>query len=147
MSAPPARSDVVAAARGWIGTPYRHQASLRGIGCDCLGLVRGVWRQLYGAEPEAPPPYSQDWAEAGRREILAEAMLRHFQSHNGATARPGDVLLFRWRAHLPAAHLAIATAGDRMVHAHAGASVAEVAIGAWWLSHRVASFSFPEIQD
>ena len=28
----------------WIGTPYRHQASLKGVGCDCLGLVRGVWR-------------------------------------------------------------------------------------------------------
>ncbi|MEM1422329.1 MAG: peptidase P60, partial [Pseudomonadota bacterium] len=30
----------------WIGTPYRHQASLRGVGCDCLGLLRGVWRAL-----------------------------------------------------------------------------------------------------
>ena len=35
---------IVDLARGWIGTPYLHQASCRGIGCDCLGLVRGVWR-------------------------------------------------------------------------------------------------------
>ena len=33
---------VIAAARGWIGTPYLHQASLKGVGTDCLGLVRGV---------------------------------------------------------------------------------------------------------
>ena len=44
-------------ARGWIGTPYRHQASLKGVGCDCLGLVRGVWREVMGEEPEAPPAY------------------------------------------------------------------------------------------
>src|SRR3989338_4143365 len=54
---PLTRQAIVAAARSWIGTPYRHQASLKGAGCDCLGLVRGVWRELYGDEPEAPPPY------------------------------------------------------------------------------------------
>lgn len=48
---------VVAEAMDWIGTPYRHQASRKGVGCDCLGLVRGVWRALYGREPEAPGPY------------------------------------------------------------------------------------------
>jgi len=54
---------VLALAEPWIGTPYRHQASLRGVGCDCLGLIRGVWRELYGSEPELPPPYAPDWAE------------------------------------------------------------------------------------
>jgi NlpC/P60 family putative phage cell wall peptidase len=147
MSTRPNREQVVTIARHWIGTPYRHQASLRGIGCDCLGLVRGVWRQLYGTEPEAPPPYSPDWAEAGRGEVLADAMHRHFQPLGGGPASLGDVLLFRWRTHLPAAHLAIATTEVSMVHAHAGASVAEVAIGAWWRRHHVASFSFPEILD
>ena len=32
-------SRVVATARAWIGTPYVHQASVRGAGCDCLGLL------------------------------------------------------------------------------------------------------------
>jgi NlpC/P60 family putative phage cell wall peptidase len=49
------RTTIVAEARSWIGTPYRHQASLKGVGCDCLGLVRGVWRAVLGAEPEAVP--------------------------------------------------------------------------------------------
>ncbi|MGA8997361.1 MAG: peptidase P60, partial [Pseudolabrys sp.] len=42
------RKDIVAETRRWIGTPYRHQASLIGVGCDCLGLVRGVWRAVVG---------------------------------------------------------------------------------------------------
>jgi len=41
-----APDEVVAAARAWLGTPYRHRASVRGAGCDCLGLLRGVWRAL-----------------------------------------------------------------------------------------------------
>lgn len=55
--------EVVALARAWIGTPYVHQASKLGGGCDCLGLIRGVWREVYGHEPESIPAYSADWSE------------------------------------------------------------------------------------
>ena len=64
----------VAAARRWIGTPYRHQGSCRGAGCDCLGLVRGVWRAVLGDEPEAVPAYTPDWAETAA-EPGADALL------------------------------------------------------------------------
>jgi NlpC/P60 family putative phage cell wall peptidase len=138
---------VVAAAREWLGTPYLHQASLRGVGCDCLGLLRGVWRDLHGAEPESVPPYAPDWAETGGRETLLEAASRHLMAVAPAARAPGDVLLFRWRAHLPAKHLAILSAPDLMIHAHDGASVAEVALGAWWLRHLAAVFRFPPIRS
>ena len=61
---------VIAAARGWLGTPCHDQASLRGVGCDCLGLARGVWRDVVVAEPQPIPPYSRDWGETGVREVL-----------------------------------------------------------------------------
>ena len=64
---------VLDAAVGWIGTPYRHQASQKGVGCDCLGLVRGVWREVYGSEPDRPGPYAPDWAEAGGGDPLIAA--------------------------------------------------------------------------
>src|SRR5437870_8056418 len=94
------RTAIVAEARAWIGTPYRHQASLRGVGCDCLGLVRGVWRAVCGAEPAPVPPYSPDWAEATGREQLADAARRHLVAIEAAQFKPGDVLLFRWRSGL-----------------------------------------------
>ena len=143
MSAPLTRERIVAAARLWLGTPYQHQASLKGLGCDCLGLVRGVWRDCVGDEPEPVVPYSPDWAEATGREQLLLAGRRHFLPADPAGIRAGDVLLFRWRAHLPAKHLAIATGPDGMIHAHDGAVVAEVAIGAWWRRHLAFSFCFP----
>ena len=71
-SADPAH--VITAARSWLGTPYHDQASLRGVGCDCLGLARGVWREVIGPEPFPIPPYSRDWGETGPREVLADRL-------------------------------------------------------------------------
>ncbi|MFT4097195.1 MAG: NlpC/P60 family protein [Rhodoblastus sp.] len=136
------RSDIVAAARKWLGTPYRHQASLRGVGCDCLGLVRGVWRECIGAEPEPMRPYSPDWAEAGGGETLIELGQRHFIAARDGAWREGDILVFRFFDRMPAKHVAIATNERCMIHAHDGACVAEVAIGVW--RRRIARvFSFP----
>jgi NlpC/P60 family putative phage cell wall peptidase len=137
--------DIIAAARQWLGTPYAHQASLKGTGCDCLGLVRGVWRDLHGGEPEAVPAYAPDWAEAGLRETLAEAALRHLIAIDRRRFAGGDVLLFRWRAHLPAKHAAIAISETRMIHAQSGATVSEVAISPWWRRHLAFAFRFPGI--
>jgi NlpC/P60 family putative phage cell wall peptidase len=136
---------IVAAARSWIGTPYLHQASLKGVGCDCLGLLRGVYRDVVGGEPELPPPYSADWAEASGREALAEAARRHLIEIAMGDFAAGDVVLFRWREGLPAKHCAIATSADAMVHAHDGAEVAEVAIGSWWRRHIAFAFRFPAV--
>jgi NlpC/P60 family putative phage cell wall peptidase len=144
-----AREGIVAAARGWIGTPYRHQASLKGTGCDCLGLVRGIWREVIGPEPEFMPPYTPDWAEAGLSETLALAAGRHLIAIEPGEAQAGDVLLFRWRIGLPAKHCAIlgsgSTGGDNatIIHAHDGASVAEVPLGRWWARHVSHAFAFP----
>ena len=137
---------IVAEARSWIGTPYRHQASLKGVGCDCLGLVRGVWRAFHGAEPEAMPAYSRDWAEAARRETLAEAGARHLVPVARDAMQPGDVLLFRWRAGLVAKHAAILTSDTAMVHAHDGAAVAEVAFAPWWRRRVAFVFRFPGVR-
>ena len=139
------REKIVAEARRWIGTPYHHQASLIGVGCDCLGLVRGVWRGCVGDEPEAPGPYAPDWAEATRVEALALAAGRHLTRRGLDAWRPGDVLLFRWRAHVPAKHLAIAASIDTMVHAHDGVCVTEVALSGWWLRRLAYVFAFPVI--
>lgn len=141
------RSLIVAEARSWIGTPYRHQASLKGVGCDCLGLVRGVWRELIGAEPERAPPYGRDWAEAAREEAFALAARRHLIEIDPAQFAPGDVLLFRYAPRYPAKHAAIVTTPATMVHAHDGAAVTEVAIVPWWRRRLAYAFRFPGVTD
>lgn len=143
------RAGVVAEARSWIGTPYHHQVSLKGVGCDCLGLVRGVWRAFHGDEPEAPPHYTPDWAEAMARETLAEAAGRHMAPVALAAIRPGDVLLFAMRDHAPAKHCAIMSGPDSMIHAIESHPVAEVTL---WNSERAGrrlrfAFAFPGLTD
>lgn len=140
------RETIVAEARLWLGTPYRHQGSLLGVGCDCLGLVRGVWRGLYGTEPEAPPSYSADWGEGSGTEPLLEAARRHLLPVADAVPLPGDVLLFRWRPHLPAKHCGIYTGAGRMIHAYqAAGTVAEGAMHATWQKRIAGVFAFPGV--
>jgi len=145
------RGRVVAVARTWLGTPYQHQASLRGEGADCLGLLRGVWREVFGAEPEPTPPYRPDWAEVGGEETLWRAARRWLTEIPVDSARAGDVLLFRMAPGSPAKHCAILSAGSiadddrepRMIHAYWGRSVVESWMGVWWRRRLVAAFAWP----
>ena len=68
------RTDVVAAAREWLGTPFHHQARLRGVGVDCVGLVIGVIFLIVGllliffviVAPNGIVGLVQDWMRARR---------------------------------------------------------------------------------
>ena len=141
------RSQVIAIARTWLGTPYHHQASLKGAGCDCIGLVRGIWRELYGSEPQALPAYTRDWAEAHGRETLLDAARRHLVELAASDAQPGDVLIFRWRRGALAKHCAILSTSATMIHALEGAPVSEVSLSPWWRRHLAGTFAFPEVSD
>ncbi|QYX56711.1 C40 family peptidase [Roseovarius sp. SCSIO 43702] len=138
---------IVAAARGWIGTPYRHQAATKGAGTDCLGLLRGVWREVLGTEPEHPPAYSMDWSEPSRCEVLWAAAERHLVPKPLDREAPGDVLLFRMRDGSVAKHLGIAArigAEASFIHAYSGHAVVESPLSAPWRRRIVARFSFPQ---
>jgi len=136
---------VLAEARSWIGTPYRHQASVKGAGADCLGLVRGVWRAVCGPEPETPPPYSPDWGEHDGAEALLAAAARHLMPVE--TPRAGDVLVFRLRVRGPAKHAAILATDTvtpgRILHAWSGAAVCETALPRAWVPRIAGAFRFP----
>jgi len=132
-------------ARLWLGTPYRHQASLRGAGADCLGLVRGIWRALYGAEPVAMVPYTADWSEASGREDLLGAA-QNLLRPGGPVPTVGDILVFRMQAQSVAKHLGIVSevgAAPRFIHAYSGHGVVEAALTAPWQRRIAARFAFP----
>ena len=134
---------VIAAVRGWLGTPYHDQASLKGVGCDCLGLVRGVWRELFGAEPLPLPPYSRDWGEAGSREPLAEAARSVMVEIPVADLAPGALILFRMRSGAVAKHCGILVAPDRFIHAYERTGVVEVPLDHAWRRRIAFAFLFP----
>ncbi|PIB24957.1 peptidase [Amylibacter kogurei] len=139
---------IVASARQWIGTPYRHQSSTIAHGADCLGLVRGVWRDVLGAEPECPPAYTPDWSETGDVEQLWQAALRHLHHvDDRKTLHLGGVMLFRMQPKSVAKHLGIVAQSDAgfatLVHAYSGRGVVETPLTNAWLRRCVAQFRFP----
>jgi NlpC/P60 family putative phage cell wall peptidase len=142
---PLTRSAIVAEARRWVGTPYVHQASVHGAGCDCLGLVRGVWRALIGPEPQTVPAYSPDWAERSARDTLREAANAWLVSRPIESAACGDVLLFRMSADAPTKHCAILTAPDRIIHAYWARAVVESRYAPWWQTRCVGAYTFPGV--
>ena len=141
---------VVTIARTWLGTPYHHQASVKGVGCDCLGLVRGVYAEAYGRPAEEPPAYTRDLAEACQTETLLEAARRHLIEIDVNDFTAGDVVVFRLRPGAMAKHCGIVSrhrdgfGEPRMIHAFEGAPVCEVTLSSWWWRHRAAVFRFPE---
>lgn len=137
--------QVIAAARTWLGTPYHDQASLRGVGCDCLGLARGVWREVVGEEPFPIPPYSRDWGETGSREVLADGTRRMMIEISVADASPGALVLFRMRTGAIAKHVGILTGPDRFIHAYERLGVIEEPLTTAWRRRVAFGFLFPKI--
>ena len=137
--------DVITAARDWIGTPYLHQASAKGIGCDCLGLIRGLWRENHGGEPEVVPPYSPDWSEPQGEERLLQAALRHLTPADNLAYAPGQILLFRMRKGAVAKHMGLlSVCGPRaaFIHAYTGHGVVESPLSLSWARRIAARFKF-----
>lgn len=133
---------VVAAAREWLGTPYRHRASTLGAGCDCLGLLRGVWRALYGGEPMTPPPYRasiRDPENAGALRGAAEQFLLPVEGPVSA----GQVLLFRLAGLEEAKHCGIMVSEDRFIHAQEKFGVVEAYLTDGWAKRVSGRFWFP----
>jgi NlpC/P60 family putative phage cell wall peptidase len=139
-------SAVLAIARSWLGTPYLHQSSVQGVGCDCLGLARGIWRALLGDEPWEVPPYSRDWGEAGRREVLAEAARTALIEISLDAAGPGTLILFRMAPRVPAKHCGLlgeSVIRPSLIHAYDRSGVVEEAFTPAWSRRAAFAFVFP----
>lgn len=135
---------VVALAESWIGTPYRHQGATKGVGCDCIGLIRGIWRELYGGEPEAVPAYAPDWAERSGEDRLMDAAARLFgKAVPVREAEPGDLLLFRWRPDCAAKHAGILAGPRHFIHAYEQAAVTRSVLVPSWRRKIAAVHRFP----
>lgn len=139
-----AAARVIGAARGWLGTPYHDQASVKGVGCDCLGLARGVWREIVGPEPGRVPPYSRDWGETGPVEVLAGGAVAWMMPLPGRALRPGALVLFRVRREAIAKHCGILTDAGTFIHAYDRLGVIEEPLTEAWRRRIAFAFLYPQ---
>jgi len=141
----PTPDAIVSAARPWLGTPYRHQASTLGAGCDCLGLLRGVWRALYGAEPVSLPSYRADWRDLSHAGTLLAAAERYLLPAPLQLAA-GQVVLFRLGGLPLPKHCGIMVSPTTFIHAQERLGVIEANLTAGWGRRLAASFLFPSTE-
>lgn len=148
------RAKALDAAKTWLLTPYCHGASVKGQGCDCAGLVRGVWRDVVGNEPWTLPSYGPDWAEADPgSEAVMVTLCQHFQAVALEDLRPGMVMAFRMRPRAPVKHVGIYDPGPTphdthetgfVIHAYFGQAVVRSALVSFWRSRLVGVFDWPQ---
>lgn len=139
------RTDqAVELARTWIGTPYHHQACLKGIGVDCVGLIRGVYDEMYGISPPELINYSADWGDTNGNEDMVKAAIKYLEPVPLSTLGAGHVVLLRWREHRVAKHSMIMTSSTTAIHAYNRSPVAEINLHRWWLNKIVYAFTWPQ---
>lgn len=127
-------------ARRWIGTPYVLGAALRGCGCDCVGLIRGVWAEHTGNPLPQAPPWRADWVNDRARPLVTAAR-RHLHPIPTKDAQAGDVVVLRVRGSREA-HCGILEEGDQLIHAMESVGVVCVPFAAYRSSVAFAA-SFP----
>jgi NlpC/P60 family putative phage cell wall peptidase len=136
------RAQIIAEAREWLGTPWKHQASLKGVGCDCIGLIRGVARAV-GLDDPFTSGSARRYFGYGRipdPSLLLDACRDYLDPGRGEL---GDILVLRFEREPQ--HFAIVSClkPRRMIHAYAQARKAvENGIDHVWLSRVVRTYSF-----
>ena len=131
---------IVAEARTYIGTPFQHQARLKGVGVDCIGVIVGVAHTLGISEFD-----TVDYARQPDPSKMGAALNAHLDRVTLSDIRPGDILGLR-RTREPM-HVAIVTETDplRIVHALSRAGVSrcvEQGIDDAWRRRIVACFRY-----
>lgn len=138
-------SAILAEARQWINTPWQHGASLRGQGTDCLGLIRGVLREVTGQD-FALPPYDVGWYVVDRTEPLLNGLRRYLLQAKEDWLL-GDILAFRMKPSVSVRHLGILSAQlpePSFIHCLQRRGVVDVSLSAPWRARVAARFRLPD---
>ncbi|MGC2411753.1 MAG: hydrolase [Stellaceae bacterium] len=109
------RAAVVAEAESWIGTPFHHEARVKGAGVDCLMLLAEVYASAGVVGRVAVPHYPADWHMHRDAERYREGLLDYAREIETPPA-PGDIALFRFGRVF--SHGAIVAEWPRVIHAY-----------------------------
>ncbi len=104
------RKDILIEARSWLKTPFHHQASLKGVGADCGGMVKGVYAAM-GAEVSDVPI---NYARTPANNVIETVLNRRATKTNDP--KPGDIILFTLLREPQ--HLGILTESGGVIHAY-----------------------------
>lgn len=114
------RYDIVAEARDWLRTPWKHNAMVKGVGTDCVGFLAGVALELGLADARSHlrKPEFRAYGREPLPEVLDAACLEYLDRIPIADAWLGDVLRLRVPRGVYAQHFGIVSRVDGNVASH-----------------------------
>jgi len=138
------RMDVVLEAREWLGTPFKHQGALKGVACDCIGLIKaiGIQHGLMEYDPNSPEALSYaNYSMMPDSRRMREALSRWFISIPVAEVEIADFYFMAWGREPQ--HVALIT--DRgIIHSYSGVGkVVEHSLDERWQQRIAAAYRFP----
>jgi cell wall-associated NlpC family hydrolase len=111
----PRREAIIAEAVSWIGTPFHHEARVKGAGVDCAMLLCEVYERAGLIGRVEIPHYPPDWHLHRDAERFLARIVDHARAIAGPP-EPGDVALFRYGRCF--SHGAIVVDWPQVVHAN-----------------------------
>jgi NlpC/P60 family putative phage cell wall peptidase len=146
------RAQIVAEAKSWLKTPYHHQASRKGVGVDCIGLIRGVARNCGLDDPfETGAAHKYfGYSQMPNPALLLEACTLYLQPIAIKDIALGDVLLFNFadRGVKDPQHFGILTQEEPpyVIHSLAPHCVLEHRINEVWQGRIMAAFTLRGVE-
>lgn len=141
------RNDIIAEAITWDGTKWQHQASLKNVACDCAGFIRGVYHNVTGTEIPLVD-YPATWHLFQNEPRMYNECKKYFTEIPLNEAKPGDIVIFRYRPVFVAHHMCFLLPNDRFIHADMDAGIVHVSpYNDLWRSRATNAFKFREVGD
>jgi len=144
VQAPSKRADIQAAAREYLGVPWRHQGRNLEVGIDCAGLIVMIAKKFNLSEYDSTNYH---------RNPLNDSFIKHFSEHmikkKPVERKVGDVLLFRDKMF--SCHSAILSEKhgcEHIIHAYAKRKkVVEEPFTDEWKKKMTYCFAFEGVED
>jgi hypothetical protein len=94
------RQEVIREALTWMGTPFMHEARVKGVGCDCGRFLIAIYSSLGHMENYEPYRVPVAWhlhseAPGFDPEMYIRQIKRFAREIEGPPA-PGDIAMFWW---------------------------------------------------
>ncbi len=89
------RKRIIEEARSWIGTPYHHEARVKGAGVDCGMFILEVYERVRLIPHISPPHYSPDFMLHRNEEWYVSLILDYAKEINSVGILPGDAVVMK----------------------------------------------------
>ena len=138
------RLRIILEAMDWVGTPYHHQARLKGVGVDCAQLVAGVAENVFPRlKPINTEVYSVEWHLHNKEEKMCE-MIEKFKCTQVSLEemQPGDIITFKFGR--VQSHMGILVTDGQFIHARMDVKKVVInQLSGEWLERLGRAYKFP----